>query len=453
MKRLLRIFVYLLLGVALLFLLLFKPTHEAPYRAQAYYQTTTARLDSVMHQHTSVTGDTLYTGWAARNITPDQPTKLMGYGWKGNFEQVRDSLWVRTLVFTQDTLSVALISYDLMLAPPAVAQGVQVALIQRGIYPYFTATHTHHGFGEWQQGVAGRLITGGFNQAQVDRLIQRTVASVLEAHQRVQPTTLTYTQVDRTEQVSNRLLRDGPVDSSLRLVYLHQQTGSTAIVGSFAAHATFLSSRSKHLSGDYPAAWVRQLEKRPDVDFALFAAGAVGSHSPVGKGVIENPEAYARQLLKALPTAGDTVEVTSMSFAEVPLTLDEPQLRLFAGWQVRPWLFHWFFGRISSTLTLFRLGSLVWIGTPADFSGMLYPDLQAGEQRLMVTSFNGAYMGYVIPDAYYHLSHRETRENNWFGPHTGSYFTDLINRMLMHSATQPPAGPTKPSMLETVGSN
>ncbi|MGB3779683.1 MAG: neutral/alkaline non-lysosomal ceramidase N-terminal domain-containing protein [Tunicatimonas sp.] len=446
--KLLRFFLYVLLALAVLFLLLFKPTSApAPYAQSDYYQTTVSRLDSALATVDTAPvdtvtmptahSDTLYAGWARQNITPRQPTKLMGYGWKGNFERVRDSLWVRSLVFQQGSLTVALISYDLMLTPPAVARAVRQRLTDRGLPNcYFTAVHTHHGFGEWQTGPAGTFITGGYHQALVDTLVHQTVASVLRAQAQLRPTRLRYARYDRSDLVSNRLVENGPVDPYLRVVYLEQDAATvdaaTAMLTSFAAHATFLSSRTKDLSADYPGAVVRALEARPDVDFAQWAAGAVGSHRP-HRVVDETMEAYAQRLLS--PMAEDTTQeegITTrpMRFAEVPIELPEPQLRLFAGWQVRPWLFRWFFGDITPTLTLFQLGPVVLLGIPADFSGLLYPAIGTSGHEVMITSFNGDYIGYVIPDAYYQLPHREARETNWYGPHTGSYLVDLINRML-----------------------
>ena len=377
--------------------------------------------------------DTLYAGWARQNITPDQPTKLMGYGWKGDFERVRDSLWVRSFVFRSGSLSVALISYDLMLTPPTVAQAVRERLATLGLFHvYFTAIHTHHGFGAWQPGPAGTFITGGYDEALVATLVDKTIASVHRAQARLQAVQVSYAQYDRSAFVGNRLVKDGPVDPYLRIIRFRHPSGSTALLASFAAHATFLSSRSKELSADYPGAVVRALEAPSDVDFALWAAGAVGSHSPTSAEG-QSVEEYAWALVTSLSEEA-YVSVTSspMSFTEVPISLDAPQLRLFAGWQVRPWLFRWFFGEIKPSLTFFRLGRVVLIGTPADFSGMLYPAIRSDTLKAVVTSFNGEYIGYVIPDAYYHLSHREALETNWYGPHTGSYLVELANRALVH---------------------
>jgi hypothetical protein len=61
---------------------------------------------------------------------------------------------------------------------------------------------------------------------------------------------------------------------------------------------------------------------------------------------------------------------------------------------------------------------------------MLYRQLSAENINLMVTSFNGSYIGYIIPDQHYDLPHQEARELNWFGPYTGSYVTEMMNRLL-----------------------
>ena len=52
------------------------------------------------------------------------------------------------------------------------------------------------------------------------------------------------------------------------------------VLCSYPAHATFITSKSRDLSADYPGELVRQLESDSAIDFSLYAAGAVGSHSP-----------------------------------------------------------------------------------------------------------------------------------------------------------------------------
>ena len=435
LKKIFRFLLFFFIGVLLLAWLLFTPTDSTPYQQQAYYTRTMAALDSIMSASEMAVADTVFGGWAKRNITPDVPTKLMGYGWKGDFVRVHDSLWVRSMVFRQGRQTMAVVSYDLMLAPPAVAQGVKQHLTDVGVdHVYFSATHTHHGFGEWQKGPAGWLITGRYDAALVDTLVARTLSAIRTARQSLSPVSIAYGQYDEDSLVSNRLVEQGITDPYLRAVYVRDTAGRMAVLCSFSAHATYLSSRYKELSGDYPAALVRQLEQSSDIDFALFAAGAMGSHRPVK--IVDDyagVEAYAHAV--AAPILQDAKqarreEILKMQFFRLPLSLDEPQFRIADRWRVRPWVFRWFFGAQHPELSFFRLGDIMLIGVPADFSGMLYPQLHPHGFQLMVTSFNGDYVGYIIPEEYYELHHQEARETNWYGPHTGNYTVALINEVL-----------------------
>jgi hypothetical protein len=78
----------------------------------------------------------------------------------------------------------------------------------------------------------------------------------------------------------------------------------------------------------------------------------------------------------------------------------------------------------------FRIENQIWLSTPCDFSGELALDI-AGElrqQRLdtVITSFNGDYIGYVIPLKYYHLDGYEPRTMSFFGPNVPDMFEDLL---------------------------
>ena len=74
------------------------------------------------------------------------------------------------------------------------------------------------------------------------------------------------------------------------------------------------------------------------------------------------------------------------------------------------------------------------VGAPCDFSGELalplYQHARQKNMRLVVTSFNGGYMGYITPDRYYDKDHYETRLMNWYGPGNGTYFSECIRRIV-----------------------
>ncbi len=74
------------------------------------------------------------------------------------------------------------------------------------------------------------------------------------------------------------------------------------------------------------------------------------------------------------------------------------------------------------------------LGTPCDFSGELVRDFETISQKkginLMITSFNGGYVGYITPDVYYDLKSYETRDMNWFGPYNAAYFEEVMQALI-----------------------
>ncbi|WKN44002.1 neutral/alkaline non-lysosomal ceramidase N-terminal domain-containing protein [Tunicatimonas pelagia] len=418
----------------IIFFVLFQRVDYRPLSEQPYYQSALQQLDS---SHFSVSQNgTFKSGWSKRNITPSQPAHLMGYGWKGDYQQVHDSLWVRALVLQLDTLTVGIVAYDLMLTPPLVAQQVKMALSDVGMdYVYFSATHTHKGYGGWEQGLGRELISGWHNPDLVGLLVTQTVAALREAYKRVLPSKIAYAQFELDSLVNNRLVHNGPVEPYLRAIYFQRADSTQAIFSSFAAHATFTDSKLKSLSADYPGELVRQLEDNPTVDFALFAAGAVGSHSPNKPNPFsyEKLQTYASHLATPLLSATDSLpydSVTQLGFAEIDLPLGEAQLRITEKWRVRPQWFRHALGEHSPTISFLQLNKLKLVGTPGDFSGLLYNRIESAANPVIVTSFNGEYIGYLIPSDRYHLNHRETRSINWYGPYTGDYVTEIINEYL-----------------------
>jgi len=431
-----------LLGVLLLLAILsfslIAPVTYAPYQEQNYYQQSRRALDSVRQTFKMVPGDTIAAGWSSKNITPQEPLKLMGYGWKGDYLSIHDSLKVRTMVFSDGQQTIALLTYDLMIVHPDLAAAVRQAV--RAALPaidglYFSAVHTHTGYGEWARGLGGQLTAGGYNKSAVDFIVQQSLAAVREALSAKQTVSIGYAEYPRPHLVQNRLVREDTTDHLLRVLKLKQVTGPAALLCTFSAHATLTSSRSMALSADYPAALTKELESHPEIEFAAFAAGAVGSHRPLRVDAdATNPlAAYAQELAQPVLNEFDKIETSysqKMHYATLPLVLGKAQLKISKGWKVRDWVFRAFFGELEPTINFLQLNDIVLIATPADFSGLLYPALKPNGKHLIVSSFNGSYIGYVIPDRYYHHSHREARELNWFGPYTGSYVTELINRLL-----------------------
>lgn len=425
-------FIRVIASGILIFLAFFQRVDDGPLSQQPYYRSTLKQLDSLSFSQAQ--NGVFKVGWSEKNITPPQPAHLMGYGWKGDYKQVRDSLWVRSIVLQLDTLTVGLVSFDLMLTPPLIVEQVQTAILNSDLdFIYFSATHTHKGYGGWERGLGREMISGWYDAELVELLVNQTVASLREAYQQVLPGKIAYAQFGLDSLVNNRLVRDGRVEPYLRAIYFLREDSSQAVFSSFSAHATFTNSGSKQLSADYPGELVQQLENDPAIDFAMFAAGAVGSHSPhrVGPFSSEKLQTYAHHLASPLLRAKDTLvydSVTQLGYKEINLPLGEPQLRITEHWRVRPFWFQLVLGDHSPAIDFLQLNALKLVSTPGDFSGLLYDRIESETSPVVITSFNGEYIGYLIPSEYYQLNHRETRSINWYGPYTGDYVTDVINK-------------------------
>jgi hypothetical protein len=146
-------------------------------------------------------------------------------------------------------------------------------------------------------------------------------------------------------------------------------------------------------------------------------------------------QALARMLMEQLP---QTALTNSVTFGMLGLDVIMPPLnvRLTDGVRLRPWLAGKLVpARSHSFLQVFRIDDSVWISTPCDFSGELALGikdfLRARGSSAIVTSFNGDYVGYVIPSRYYHLGGYEPRLMSFFGPNVPDYFDELIRSMAL----------------------
>jgi hypothetical protein len=84
-------------------------------------------------------------------------------------------------------------------------------------------------------------------------------------------------------------------------------------------------------------------------------------------------------------------------------------------------------------LQAIRIDNMVWITTPADFSGeyalLIKNRLASKGFGSNVSSFNGSYVGYIVPGRYFYLDEYESRLMGWFGPNMGEYTVDMIRQI------------------------
>lgn len=448
--RFLKILLKVLGGFLLLLLVLLAcmvaPVDDTPYTQMPYYQQWKQEATALPANVPSLLGDSLKVGWAKVNFTPLTPTPTAGYGVRqgAHYKSVHDSIYVRAIVIDNGQTRAAIVAADLLIMPPAVTEQLKTKLKSTGIpceNVYLGATHTHNSMGGWSGGIVGRLFGGKFNPDNVTWIADAVVKAVQLAQKDIRPASVGYHEVADTARIRNRLIKGGPIDPYIRTLQLVRNDGTKALVCSYGAHSTIMSSDNIVLSRDYPGVLVDSLEQG-EANFAMFMSGAVGSMSPKIEG--ENDIIQARAEADSLE-ADVQKQLLGMSLSSkaafrmvtLPLPLREANPRVTLGWRLRPWVFNWAFGDFPNYVKAMRIGNVLMVGFPCDFSGELIAEMSAYANqkglKLMVTSFNGGYIGYITPDKYYERDTYETLVMNWFGPYNGAYFQeitrDLVDKM------------------------
>ena len=87
------------------------------------------------------------------------------------------------------------------------------------------------------------------------------------------------------------------------------------------------------------------------------------------------------------------------------------------------------------------MDSEVWVSTPCDFSGELALSVKNALRprgiEVVVTSFNGDYIGYVIGSRYYHMDGYEPRLMSFFGPNVPDYLQELVQSLALKISDLP----------------
>ncbi|OOG78695.1 neutral/alkaline non-lysosomal ceramidase N-terminal domain-containing protein [Algoriphagus sp. A40] len=456
-RKIIKILAYLCVVILILLAILLKPVDFTPYFETDYYTETQLRYDSLIQSIHTEKG-AVSIGLSKVNLTPtfgsdsDDAVSgkfiampLSGYGGRpGTATAVHDSIYIKSAAIRVGQRTLVIVGSDLLIMPPDAARIVvdranaELDLDRSDLL--FTATHTHSSIGAWSGGYIGESFNGPHNPLVTDWIAQQIFNSIALAVQDLQPGSIGMGSLPISHFVRNRLVGEkGKIDPDFMLIQVEQASGKKALIGSYNAHATTLGSSNLEISAEYPGYWQRKLEQS-EFDLAIFLAGSVGSHSYrnvdgekfektkfLGEALVDSVQAYLPNILMK-----DSIAVRSMT---LKVSLPELQFRITDGLRLRPIWAEKLFPEVGEVyLQATRLDSLVWGTTPSDFSGettLLYKNAAgAKDLRAMVTSFNGAYTGYIIPCKYHHLEGYEPRIMNWFGPGYNPMINDILGNML-----------------------
>ena len=410
-----------------------------------YFKTAEIIIDSLDATFQINNAKYFKAGWAKTNITPSYKLPLAGYGARNGVyvSEVHDSVWVRGFVFDDGFKKYAIITLDALIVPPAVTKKLQFLLPEMGYdlsRIYMSATHTHCSVGGWANSWIGHQFAGEFNQQIVNDLTNSIIITIKKAEKELSHAKIGFGSYNAEKLVRNRLVGNkGTTDPWFRIIKIQKEDGSIGLITSFAAHATVFSHRQMKYSRDYPGALVDSLEEIDNIKIAAFCAGAVGSHSPNINGS-DNYERISNLSSELFTLANENINsiqiesINSMGSLLFDIPLREAHLRISTKLRIRPWVFNKITEQSKAYLSLLKIGDIILVGTPCDFSGELINDIESKANRfnhnIMVTSFNGGYIGYITNDKWYDLKEYETFTMNWFGPYNGSYFVHLINNLM-----------------------
>lgn len=453
MKKLLRI-IKVTLGVIVLLVIVaaiacFKPADTTTYEAQDFY---TEQMESAQNISARLMvpppPDVFKVGWARVNLQPAFTTPIAIDAHRGgkHYTGVHDSIYVRAFVFKTGTLKVAYISADMLIIPPSVRNMFDTLLQKQGFDNhniYYTATHTHTSIGGWYNSYVGKIFAGKYDERVPKHIANCIAQAITQAEANCAEAKIGFAEYPTQKLVFNRLVHDsGTVDPMLRIFKIEKVTGQTAAIITFAAHATVFHENLMQLSADWPGLMMTQLQNDSTMNFACFSAGAVGSQGPYQADTNQETEAkyMANGVAAIIRQNFDSIQTHTLSghsfspMQQIPLYLRQPNLRISNHIVVRPWLFHLLFGNEKSYMNVLSIDNVVFTGMPCDFSGELVVGIDSvakqNNRHLVITSFNGGYIGYITNDKWYNLNTYETCTMGWFGPGSGGYISKIAGQVL-----------------------
>lgn len=446
-----RVWVPLLVLIALLAGVGPWPTYSDSYENTPYAEATFRRVEQASFDLRS---GPLEVGVGVADITPKLGEPLAGFGGRSpnNADVPIDNLRAEAISLHVDGRTVTIVGGDILLFLPELRQAVLQRVDLREQDVLLTATHTHSGPGGYDPGMIHQFVTGRYDRNITDRLAEAFARAIRDSLDTLQPARVRTRIVTPNDDIArtyclNRIEPGGRPHGTVALAVFDpvdaNDPNAIASLVIASPHPTCHSSSNLHPTGGHPGVVKRALEERLG-GRCLFAIGATGSmraskNAPKGP---RRAQDVGRHIVAVLDSAGaldanDARRETTIGSALIEVALPPQQYRISAGLRLTPYFTSLAHGR-TSHLHAMRIGQLVLLGMPADYSGELAMALEnefrAGPLRPVVTSFNGDYIGYLVPRARYALDHYETRDMNFFGPWCGEYFNAIARRLLARAA-------------------
>ena len=225
-------------------------------------------------------------GYAKRDITPEKPTPMWGYGARHDVLStgVRDPLYAKAIVIDTEEGKIALVGLDIGRAPtaPMMEQIKADVLEQAGVeLVMIVGSHTHHG------PVIELLDEEGMGKGKFDDAVAYAqslpgliTAAIVEAAETAQDARIgwgsRYVPMNRNRHSK---IEPKPVDDELSVLRFDDLDGNPIVLAvNFAAHPTNLPAELLEFSAEWPGEMMNSVEERMGVP-CVFLQGACGDLS------------------------------------------------------------------------------------------------------------------------------------------------------------------------------
>lgn len=245
---------------------------------------------------------TFLAGVAQRDVTPEKPTPMWGYGARHDqlSEGVLDPLLAKAVVIQARDSKLAIVGMDLGRGPTAAMMSrIRALVAPRGIdHVLICGSHAHHGPVielTDEPGLGG----GKFDDAaEYARKLPELVAeAILDADDQLEPVALRVSGRDLKFNRNRHAKRDPkPVDPRLSVIRFDRPDGSPlAVLAHFAAHPVMRPGGVLKFSADYPGAMRKVVENELGAP-CIFIQGAAGDLSPNPEPGVRGADGFGRAL-------------------------------------------------------------------------------------------------------------------------------------------------------------
>lgn len=240
----------------------------------------------------------LRAGSATREITPDEPVAMGGYGNRDGLSTgVHDPLKATALVLDDGAASIGVVSADLLNVSRELTRRVRRDLRERGIdldELLLAATHTHAGPYVPARAlvVSPALRVNTDVSHAIDRIVRGIGDAVARAVDRCEPAGVRVGRAREEDVPVNRRadggvsgnvrMPTGPIDPDVTALLIETTSGNRTVAYNFACHPVCTTGDERLLSADWPGYARRRIERDRGDASVLFLNGAAGDINPHG---------------------------------------------------------------------------------------------------------------------------------------------------------------------------